>query len=42
MKIELVNLIEENLRDAPEWGSYPFSCKYCIYWEFSEECIDPN
>jgi len=41
MKIEVVNLTEENLRDALEWESHPFSCKYCIYWEFPEECIDP-
>ncbi len=41
MKIEIVNITEENLRDAPEWDSHPFSCKYCIYWEFPEECIDP-
>ncbi|HIH96737.1 MAG TPA: hypothetical protein HA348_04550 [Thermoplasmata archaeon] len=41
MKIEVVNLTEENLRDVPEWESHPFSCKYCIYWEFPEECIDP-
>lgn len=41
MKIDVVNLTEDNLRDAPEWESHPFSCKYCIYWEFPEECIDP-
>ena len=40
MKFEVVDLTEENLRDAPEWESHPFSCKYCIYWEFPEECID--
>jgi GNAT superfamily N-acetyltransferase len=41
MKIEVVNITEENLGAAPEWDSHPFSCKYCIYWEFPEECIDP-
>lgn len=41
MKIEVVDLTEENLRDAPAWDIYPFSCKYCIYWEFPEECRDP-
>lgn len=41
MKIEIANLTEENLRDAPEWESHPFSCKYCIYWEFPEECVEP-
>ena len=41
MRIEIANLTEENLRDAPEWESHPFSCKYCIYWEFPEQCADP-
>ena len=40
MRIEIVNLTRENLKDAPEWKTHPFSCKYCIYWEFPEECID--
>lgn len=42
MRIEVVNLTERNLNDAPEWPSHPFSCKYCIYWEFPEECTDPT
>lgn len=41
MKIEVVDLTEENLQDAPEWGTHPFSCKYCIYWELPEQCVDP-
>ncbi len=41
MNIEIVNLSEENLVDAPEWPTHPFSCKYCIYWEYPEECVDP-
>ena len=41
MNIEIANLNVENLKDAPEWPSHPFSCKYCIYWEFPEACIDP-
>jgi len=41
MNIEIVNLTEGNLRDAPEWPTYPFSCKYCIYWEYPEEHVDP-
>jgi GNAT superfamily N-acetyltransferase len=41
MKTKIVNLTEENLRDAPEWETHPFSCKYCIWWEFPERCIDP-
>lgn len=40
MNIEIVNLTEENLMDAPEWPAHPFSCKYCIYWEYSEEPAD--
>jgi len=42
MKIEIINLTSDNLKDAPEWNSHPYSCKYCIYWEFPEECIDPE
>lgn len=41
MSIRIVNLTEQNLKDAPEWDSHPFSCKYCIYWEHPEECTDP-
>ncbi len=41
MNIEIVNLTEENLMDAPEWSAHPFSCKYCIYWEYPEEYVDP-
>jgi GNAT superfamily N-acetyltransferase len=41
LKVDIVDLDCDNLKDAPEWGSYPFSCKYCIYWEFPEERIDP-
>jgi len=37
MKIEIVDLTEENLGDAPEFSAYPFSCKYCLYWEHPEE-----
>lgn len=40
MRIEIADLTEDNLRDAPEWDSSPYSCKYCIYWEFLEECAD--
>jgi len=40
VNIEIVNLTEENLMDAPEWSRHPFSCKYCLYWEFPDECID--
>jgi len=40
MNVEIINLTEENLVDAPEWPGHPFSCKYCIYWEYPEECVD--
>ncbi|MCJ7575858.1 MAG: GNAT family N-acetyltransferase [Dehalococcoidia bacterium] len=41
MNIKITNLTEDNLKDAPEWDSHPFSCKYCIYWEYPEECTNP-
>ncbi len=34
MKTKILDLVEENLKDIPEWHTHPFSCKYCIYWEF--------
>jgi len=40
MNIEIVNLTEGNLRDAPEWPAHPYSCKYCIYWEYPANCVD--
>jgi len=41
MNIEIANLTEDSLTDAPVWPSHPFSCQYCIYWEYPEECVDP-
>lgn len=41
MNIKITNLSSDNLKDAPEWPSHPFSCKYCIYWEYPQECVDP-
>ena len=41
MRLEVKELTEANLTQAPEWGIYPFSCKYCIYWEHPELCTDP-
>lgn len=41
MDVETVSLTDENLIEAPEWKEHPFSCKYCVYWEFPEECVDP-
>ncbi len=40
MNVEIVSLTEENLVEAPEREEYPFSCKYCLYWEFPEGCIE--
>ncbi len=42
MRVEIVSLTDENLVEAPEWGKHPFSCKYCLYWELPEECLDPS
>jgi GNAT superfamily N-acetyltransferase len=36
MKIEIIDLTYENLQDVPE------CCKYCLYWEFPEECVDSS
>jgi len=41
MNIEIVNLTEQDLIDAREWSPHPFSSKYCIYWEYPEDCVDP-
>lgn len=41
MKIEIASLTEKNLVDTPEWEEHPFSCKYCLYWEYPEQSIDP-
>lgn len=37
MKVEILDLTEKNLKDVPEWKTYPFSCKYCLYWELPRE-----
>lgn len=41
METKILNLTEENLEEAPEWEAYPFSCKYCLYWEHPELPLDP-
>lgn len=41
MNIEIVDLTQQNLVDAPEWSGHPYSCKYCIYWEYPEQLVDP-
>ena len=35
--IKIIDLNSENIVDCPEWRSFPFSCKYCIWWETAEE-----
>lgn len=40
MEVVIEDLTEQNFKDAPEWSRHPFSCKYCIYWEHPEECVD--
>jgi GNAT superfamily N-acetyltransferase len=40
MDVRIANLTADNLEDAPEWPAHPFSCKYCVYWEYPEECVD--
>ena len=42
MNFEICSLTEANLADAPEWSGRPSSCKYCLYWECPEECMDPE
>lgn len=41
IKLEVFELTEENLFEAPQWGTHPYSCKYCLYWEHPELLIDP-
>jgi GNAT superfamily N-acetyltransferase len=40
VKVDIINLREKNLKHTPEWEKYPFSCKYCLYWELPEESRD--
>jgi len=40
MRVEIVDLTGDNIKDAPEFSAYPFSCKYCLYWECPEEFKD--
>jgi GNAT superfamily N-acetyltransferase len=41
MQVRIAQLTEATVEDAPEWGTHPYSCKYCIYWEFPDECKEP-
>jgi GNAT superfamily N-acetyltransferase len=37
MKIKISNLTAGNLAALPTWESYPYSCRYCLYWESPDE-----
>lgn len=37
LSIKIVDLSLENLKDVAEIERAPYSCKYCLYWEFPEE-----
>jgi len=37
LSIKIVDLSVENLKKVPEVEHIPYSCKYCLYWEFPEE-----
>lgn len=37
MNIKISYLTEQNLNDLPEWKSFPYSCKYCRYWQSPHE-----
>jgi hypothetical protein len=41
MNMKILDLTEQNLGKAPEWEAHPFSCKYCLYWEYPELSFDP-
>ena len=30
MRVEIVDLTDDNLKDASKFSGYPFSCKYCL------------
>jgi hypothetical protein len=42
VRIKVQGLTEENLVQAPEWRTHPYSCKYCVYWEHPDLCVDPE
>ncbi len=37
MSITIENLTEANLDMVPTWDEYPFSCKYCLFWQCPDE-----
>lgn len=40
MNIEIADLTVQSLMDAPQWPLHPYSCKYCIYWEYLAAGVD--
>lgn len=40
MNASIEALSAASLEQLPEWGSPPFSCKYCLYWEDPQARID--
>lgn len=37
MAIKIANLTKENIVSIPTWNEYPFSCKYCLFWQCPDE-----
>jgi GNAT superfamily N-acetyltransferase len=37
MSIKISDLTKVNLGTIPTWDDYPFSCKYCLFWQFPDE-----
>ncbi|MGB9553163.1 MAG: hypothetical protein ACPL7L_02155 [bacterium] len=44
MKIKIVDLDGDTLSQTPQFNRFPFSCKYCLYWENPQKMQDgsPN
>jgi len=40
MRIEILDLNERTLPLAPELDRFPYSCKYCLYWEHPEKLYE--
>lgn len=37
MSIKIADLTKANLDSMPIWEDYPFSCKYCLFWQCPDE-----
>jgi len=40
VNLKILDLSVESLTQAPEFDRFPFSCKYCLYWEHPEKMQD--